>query len=39
MIEKTNVSLATRVFSESTRNAMKYYVDSDFPQWERTLNF
>ena len=26
-------------FSESTRNALKYYVDSDFPQWESTLNF
>ena len=30
-IEKTHVSLATRVFSEFTRNALKYYVDSDFP--------
>ena len=39
MIEKTNVSLATRVVSESTRNALKYYVDRDFPQWESTLNF
>ena len=39
MIEKTNVSLATRVFPKSTRNALKYYVGSDFPQWERILNF
>ena len=26
-------------FSESTPNALKYYVDSDFPQLESTLNF
>ena len=38
-IEKTKVSLASRVFSESTRNAMRYYVENGHPQWKGTLSF
>ena len=38
-IEKTKVSLATRVFGEPTRNAMSFYVKKCFPQWQETLNF
>ena len=40
-IEKTEVSLATHVFSESTRNAMQYYIENgdSFAHWEGTLNF
>ena len=38
-IEKTKVSLATRVFGEPTRNAMSFYVKNGFPQWQETLNF
>ena len=28
-IEKTKVSLATRVFSECSRNAMQYYIENE----------
>ena len=40
-IEKTKVSLATRVFSESTRYAMQYYIENgdSFAHWEGTLSF
>ena len=38
-IEKSNVSLAASVFSESTRNGMQYYVENGYSQWEGTLNF
>ena len=38
-IEKSKVSLASRVFSESTRNAMRYYVDHGYPHWQGTLKF
>ena len=40
-IEKTKVSLATRVFSESTRNAMQHYIENEsgFEHWKGTLNF
>ena len=40
-IEKTKVSLATLVFSESTRNAMQHYIENGdgFAHWEGTLNF
>jgi len=38
-IEKTKVSVAARVSSESTRNAMRYYVENEHPQWEGTLIF
>ena len=40
-IEKTKVSLATRVSSESTRNAMQHYIEheSGFEHWKGTLNF
>ena len=38
-IEKTRVSLAVRVFSESTRNAMAYFLKNGHPEWEGTLNF
>ena len=38
-IEKTKVSLASKVFSESTRNAMRYYVENGHPQWKGTLAF
>ena len=38
-IEKSKVRLAASVFSESTRNAMSYYVKNGYPQWEGTLNF
>ena len=38
-IEKSNVSLAASIFSESTRAAMKYYVGHGYPHWEGTLNF
>ena len=30
-IEKTNVQLASSVFSESTRNAFSWYVDNGYP--------
>ena len=38
---KTKVSLATRVVSERTRNAMQYYIEKEdgFAHWEGTLNF
>ena len=43
-IEKSKVSLAMGIFSESTRNAMqcnamRYYVDNGYPYWQETLNF
>ena len=39
MIEKSNVSLAARIFAESTGNAMKYYVANGYPHWQETLDF
>ena len=38
-IEKTKVGLAVRVFSESTKNAMTYYVKIGHSVWQGTLNF
>ena len=38
-LEKTEVKLASTVFSESTRNAFSWYVDNGYPQWRETLNF
>ena len=38
-IEKTKVSLASRIFSESTRNAMRYYVNNGYPEWKGTITF
>ena len=40
-IEKTNVSLAARIFSESTRNALRYYIENydDYKKWKGTLMF
>ena len=38
-IEKTKVSLASRIFSESTRNAVKFYTENGYPHWEGTLKF
>ena len=38
-IGKTKVGLAVRVFSESTINAMTYYVKNGHIEWQGTLNF
>jgi len=38
-IEKTKVSLASRVFSESTRNAMRYYIEHGYSHWKGILTF
>jgi len=39
-IEKTSVSLATSVFSESTRDALRYYSTfDDKQQWNGTADF
>ena len=38
-IEKTKVSLASRVFSMSTRNAMRYYVENGYSHGKGTLTF
>ena len=38
-IEKTKVGLSARVFGESTRNALTYYVKNGHPEWSGTLNF
>ena len=38
-IEKSEMSFATGIFSESTRNAMGYYVNNGHPHWQETLNF
>ena len=38
-IEKSNVSLAASVFSESTRNATQFYVNNGYPHCEGTLEF
>ena len=38
-IEKSKVSSTTGIFSESTRNAMRYYVDNGYPHWQEKLNF
>ena len=38
-IEKTKVGLAVRVVSESTINAMTYYVKNGHSEWQGTLNF
>ena len=38
-IEKTKVSLATRIFGKSTRNAFTYYVENGHPEWKGTSNF
>ena len=38
-IEKTKVSLASRICSESTRNAVKFYTENGYPHWEGTLKF
>ena len=36
---KLKVSLAARIFCESTRNAFRYYVKNGHTKWEGTLNF
>ena len=37
-IGKTKVGLSARVFGESTRNALTYYVKNGHPEWSGTLN-
>ena len=38
-IEKNKVGLPARVFGESTRNALTYYVKNGHPEWSGKLNF
>ena len=39
-IEKTSVELATSLFSESTRDALRFYsIHNDEPEWNGTADF